>query len=264
MLSEIYKNTTLKNTDVSASCKWIGEEHLPHWHEFYEIEYVISGTGTYMLNGQSVPMKRGMLFFMTPTDFHSVSAKNAQIINVMFRERIAVPAHLLPFTYHAAPNIFEIPTEMQDFFLLLLQELVANQKQQAYTASLLDCLLLKLATYIPSLKEDSWNSTAQKIHFYIVNHFRSHMSLEDAAQYVNLTPTYVSAVFKKEMGKGLKEYLDELRFAYAEKLLLYSDMSVMQVCWESGFEDYPNFIRRFKRYFGMTPTQMRRKRNTAR
>lgn len=260
MLNEIYKNTTLEQEDISASCKWLSKgEHPAHWHEFYEIEYIMSGSGTYMFNGQRFPIKSGMLFFMTPTDFHAVSPKQVQLINVMFTERVVVPEHLLPFTYHAAANMFEIPTEMQPFFQMLLQEIVAHQKERAYASSVLDCILLKLAMDVPLLKENQWNSTVQNIHFYMVNHFRNKMFLEDVAQYVNLTPTYVSAIFKKEIGKGFKEYLDELRFSYAQQLLLYSDMSVMQVCWESGFEDYPNFIRRFKRHFGVTPMQMRRK-----
>ena len=257
MIPWLDKNTTLGNASISASRKWIDGNCNAHWHEFYEIEYVISGNGTYTINGQPFPMKSGMLYFMTPTDFHSVYTEKAEIINVMFSESIITSAHLAPFTYHAAPKTLPIPEVMQPFFMTLLEEVVEYQEDLAYSAALLNCLLLKLARNLLSYGEDSWNSTAQKIHFYLINHFRDQVSLEDVAQYVGLTPTYVSAVFKKEMGKGFKKYLDDLRFAYARKLLLYSDMSVTQVCGESGFEDYPNFIRRFKEYFGVTPTEMR-------
>lgn len=257
MIPGLNKNTTLGNASISASRKWMSGICQAHWHDFYEIEYIISGNGTYTINGQSFPMKSGMLYFMTPTDFHRVDTQKAEILNVMFSESIVTSAYLAPFTYHAAPKTLPIPETIQQFFLSLLEEVVRYQEDITYSAALLDCLLLKLGRNLLSYKEDSWNSTAQKIRFYLINHFRSRVSLDDVARYVGLTPTYVSAVFKREMGMGFKKYLDELRFAYARKLLLYSDMSVIQVCGECGFDDYPNFIRRFKSYFGITPTEMR-------
>lgn len=257
MIAGLDKNITLGNASISASRKWIGGNCSAHWHEFYEMEYIISGNGTYTINGQPFPIKSGMLYFMTPTDFHSVYTEKAEIINVMFSESLVTSAYLAPFTYHAAPKTLPLPENMQDFFLTLLVEVVHSQEDLTYSAALLDCLLLKLSKSLLSYEEDNWNSTAQKIHFYLINHFRDKVCLDDVAQYVGLTPTYVSAVFKKEMGNGFKKYLDKLRFAYARKLLLYSELSITQICGESGFEDYPNFIRRFKEHFGVTPTEMR-------
>lgn len=257
MIPGFSKETFLPNGAVSASRKWIGGSGKEHWHDFYEMEYIISGSGNYMIDGEFFPLESGMLYFMTPIDFHNVNTAKAEIINVMFSESLITPSHLVPFTYRAAPKAFQISGDMQPFFLMLLEEIVKYQDNPDYSAALLDCLLLKLAHNLLPYEESSWNSTAQKIHYYIINHFRDRLTLEDVAQYVGLTPAYVSAVFKKDMNKNFKKYLNELRFAYARKLLLYSDMSVTQICGECGFDDYPNFIRRFREHFGMTPTQMR-------
>lgn len=258
MLPWLEENTTLGNAGISSSRKWISGSFEAHWHKFYEIEYVISGTGRYTINEQSFPLEPGMLYFMTPTDFHSVYTKKAEIINVMFSESLITSSHLLPFTRHGAPKTLLIPGDLQPFFMTLLEEVVQVQSDRTYSSALLDCLLLKLSRSFLSYELDTWNNTSQQIHFFLINHFRDNISLEDAANYVGLTPTYISAVFKKEMGMTFKKYLDELRFSYARKLILYSDMSVTQVCAESGFEDYPNFLRRFKEHFHVTPTQMRK------
>lgn len=258
MIPGFSKENFLADNGVSASRKWISGTGNEHWHDFYELEYIISGSGSYMIDGQLFPLESGMLYFMTPIDFHNVSTEKAEIINVMFSENLITSSHLAPFTYHEAPKAFPIPENMQPFFMTLLEEIVQYQGDSAYCAALLDCLLLKLTRNLLPYEESSWNNTAQKIHFYIINHFREKVSLEDIAQYVGLTPAYVSAVFKKEMNKNFKRYLNELRFSYAHKLLLYSNMSVTQICGESGFDDYPNFIRRFKEYFGVTPSQVRK------
>lgn len=256
MVPGMSKETNIDNGNLSTSRKWFHGNCSAHWHEFYEIEYVIEGNGTYEINGHTFLMEKGMLYFMTPTDFHSVSTQKAELINIMFSGDLVSPSLLATFTCHAAPKAIALPKEQQAFFMALLEEVVAHQKDPAYATALLGCLLLKLARIL-SFAEDQFNSASQKVYFYMINHFRDKMTLQDAAQYVGLTPSYLSAVFKKEMNKNFKTALDEIRFSYAQKLLLYSDMTVTQICIESGFDDYPNFIRRFKKFFGVTPTQMR-------
>jgi AraC-like DNA-binding protein len=60
------------------------------------------------------------------------------------------------------------------------------------------------------------------------------------------------------MGVNFKTFLDSLRFDLARKLLLSSDQTVSKICETSGFEDVPNFIKRFKKHYGVTPTELRR------
>ena len=98
--------------------------------------------------------------------------------------------------------------------------------------------------------------------FYIINHFREKIGLNDIAAAVGITPNYASAVFKEEMQINIKKYLDDMRFNYAKKLLIYSDLTVQQICNDSGFEDCPNFIRRFKAKFGMPPIEFRKAQKT--
>lgn len=251
------KETIANSGALSASRKWFRDTTDTHWHDFYEMEYIISGTGNYEINGRTFPMKAGMFFFMTTTDFHKVHADHAQLINIMFDHSLVTSSYLAPFTHHTAVKAMQVPETMRSLFLTLLEEVVANQSDLSYSSALLDCLLLKLQRSGLNAAANDENSTVQKIRFYMINHFRTGVTLDDVASYVNLTPTYVSALFKKEMNQNFKTYLDELRFSYARKLLLYSDLTVTEVCGESGFEDYPNFIRRFRKYYGVTPTQLR-------
>jgi len=257
MLYEFNREEFLTRQEVSASKKWISGGHNVHWHDFYEIEYVISGSGRYMINGQSSQVEEGMLYFMTPVDFHEVNTDRTEIINVMFSENLVSYDELAPFAYHTAPKAIRIPARMRPFVLSLLEEIVEHQKDAVYSAALLECLLIKLSHTLINGQESGKSSLARKMQFYIINHFREKVTLEDVAKYVGLTPAYASAVFKKEMSTNFKKYLNELRFSYAKKLLICSDLSVTQICGECGFSDYPNFIRRFSEHFGMTPSQVR-------
>jgi len=259
MLYELNKELFLTQQEVSASRKWISGGHTVHWHDFYEIEYVISGSGNYMINGQPSQVEEGILYFMTPVDFHYVNTSETEIFNVMFSGNLVSYDRLASFTEYTSPKAIYIPPQMRPLIVSLLEEIVEHQKDEDYSAVLLECLLMKLSHTLVSSREKGKSSLARKMQFYIINHFREKVTLEDVAKYVNLTPTYASAVFKKEMDTNFKRYLNDLRFSYAKKLLTCSDMSVTQICGECGFEDYPNFIRRFKERFGMSPSQVRGK-----
>lgn len=253
------KASAIGKKRIASSKKIIEGRHIPHFHEFYEIEYVIRGSGTYEVNGESAPCTGGMLFFMTPVDHHSVQTEQAEIFNVMFSEQLVEFEQLEPFLREAAPKVFSIEPTLRPFFELMLDEIVNNEDKEEYAATLMRCLLLKLAGLLPEQNGGRVSGTTARIQSYIIQHYRQHITLESVSKAVGLTPSYVSALFKKEMCVGFKTYLNSLRMEYAGKLAQYTEQPVKQIGAECGFEDIPNFIRRFKAYYGMTPTAMRDK-----
>ena len=245
------------NNDMVASQKHITGNHFAHFHEFCEIEYVLNGSGSCTLNGQTFEMKKGMLFFMTPLDCHSVRSKGVEVINVMFSEQLVEFSTLKPFFLYSSPKAIVIEPQMQPFFEILLAEITQAGNQRQYCATLLECLLLKLSQSLPSSEAQNLSDAVSKMHFYALYHFQNKATLSAAAAYAGLTPSYASALFKKEMQVNYREYIDSLRFNYAKKMLICSTLSVSEICIESGFDDVPNFLKRFKAYYGMTPTQLR-------
>ncbi|MFD0961739.1 response regulator transcription factor [Paenibacillus chungangensis] len=92
---------------------------------------------------------------------------------------------------------------------------------------------------------------------YIHNHFNQEISIQSLSERFYLSPTYLSQLFKKEVGENFVEYLSRLRIQYACKLLRETDMTISQIGEKCGFNDYFYFTRIFKRLNGMTPTQYR-------
>lgn len=244
---------------ISSSQKYIDQDCVPHFHDFYEIEYVISGKGRCIINETESPCVEGMLFFLTPLDSHTVETDGAVIINIMFSEQLVDFRYLEPFLRHSALKAVCVPQEMRTFVENLLREILIHEGDPTYSEALMECLLLKLARLISCKGETRISSAFSRIHGYIINHYRSNkLSLDTVAAHVGLTPSYVSALFKREMQIGLKAYIQSLRLEYAKKLMISTEESVRQICEESGFEDYPNFIKQFKTYHKMTPTELRK------
>lgn len=190
---------------------------------------------------------------MTPRNFHSVSTEGCRVYNLMFSERLCDLRFLSLLI--SGTTAFETADDLP-FFDAVLGELVKNQSDEAFAACLLNSVLGKLR----SEHREQLQAPAAKGLLYLLNHFRENPTLIETAAYAGYAPTYFSAVYKAEMGETFKQSLDRLRFDYAKKLVDYSDLSVLQICRESGFDDYPNFIRRFKERFGISPGEMKKKR----
>ncbi|HEY4599977.1 MAG TPA: helix-turn-helix domain-containing protein [Cerasibacillus sp.] len=99
--------------------------------------------------------------------------------------------------------------------------------------------------------------SVQKAMTYIEAHFNQHITLEEIAEHVNLSPNYFSNIFKKTTGKTFVEYLSQRRIEQSKELLLDLDYTVYQVAHAVGYNDARYFSRVFKSIVGKTPTKYR-------
>lgn len=94
---------------------------------------------------------------------------------------------------------------------------------------------------------------------YVYQHYREKILLDDIADHLHISPTYLSRIFSKEMKIRLQEYISQFRVERAANLLKYSDESIARIGDYVGFPSQSYFGNTFKRYMGMTPGQYREK-----
>lgn len=93
---------------------------------------------------------------------------------------------------------------------------------------------------------------------YITEHYREDISLSTVAEIVNLSPVYLSRLFKKEEGINFLDYLNQYRIDIAKRMLKEEiKYSVMDIAEESGFSNTKYFSRIFKKCVGITPSEYR-------
>lgn len=119
----------------------------------------------------------------------------------------------------------------------------------------------------------SWRISSVKMRGnYVVNHARDYIdsnymdydiSLKSVADAVGLSPAYLSALFKKETGQNLSEYLTLVRIHRSKELLCCTKKLVYEVADAVGFRDYRYFSQIFKKYTGQTPKQFQQSVNVA-
>ena len=88
-------------------------------------------------------------------------------------------------------------------------------------------------------------------------YLENHMSLEYVAGKVGRSAAYVSKLFKDEFGSNFLEYITKKRLEKSKELLEKTDMTIYEITERAGYADVSNFIKVFKRRYGITPGDYR-------
>jgi two-component system response regulator YesN len=92
---------------------------------------------------------------------------------------------------------------------------------------------------------------------YIDANYDKQVTLADIARVSYLSVSRLSHVFKEEMGITIVDYLTSVRIERAKQLLLATNQSCTEICFEVGYNNQSYFTRTFKGFVGMTPRKFR-------
>jgi AraC-like DNA-binding protein len=92
---------------------------------------------------------------------------------------------------------------------------------------------------------------------YIYNHLHEPIPVRELADLTGLSPSYLSALFKSEMGQPISEYIMAKKMEAAQNMLRYTDYSSAEISSTLNFSSQSHFIRAFKRHTGETPKRYR-------
>jgi len=134
---------------------------------------------------------------------------------------------------------------MIHFFILM--DLIGKSKNNVQLASK-EYLKIRFTT---------GNKRIASIHEYLMNNYREEVNLNKLAGLVNMAEGSLCRFFKMNMGITLFEYLNKIKIEFACKLLMDQDLSIMEVCYDSGFNNISHFNKQFKRITGVPPSEYR-------
>lgn len=97
------------------------------------------------------------------------------------------------------------------------------------------------------------NDRINSIYEYSVKNFKRKIQLEEIAAVANISPNSFCRYFKSRTRKTYSQFLIELRVGHACKLLIENNVSIKQLCYESGFNNFTSFHKYFKYITGKSP-----------
>lgn len=135
-----------------------------------------------------------------------------------------------------------------------------NKKQAFYQRLMFENIIHKLLQHQYAPPEKDSFTAIEEARQYIDGHFNEQISIELLAEKADLSPKYFSALFKKECGISVSDYMTRLRVNEAKRMLVSGDETVRQIAAQIGYSDEFYLSRKFKKTVGMAPSTYRQKR----
>ncbi len=237
---------------------------VPHLHSSYEIYYNINGAKGFMVNGNVYRCEEKDLIIVPKVQTHKVIVRR----NCKY-ERCII--NISENVVGAVENVCEkdamlwlkegikkanLSESQHNTFVKLIKEYNTGDKLMNFSKFLEIMSFLKGVFEKPTapeyLNEDI--SYTDRAIIELEKSFKSITVGEIAAQ-LFINEDYITRLFKEETGMTLKSYITLRKIAEAKKFL-YLGKSVKEACSLSGFNNYANFIRTFKKYEGYPPGKL--------
>ena len=238
-----------------------------HYHNFYEIFFILSGKCHFLLKDTIYDLEKGDLVFIAPGEIHHSlynPGENCEIYMIYFK-----PEHLLMNREHTSHSFMgSVPALYLDTFTGLLSRMLSeyagiDEHSPSFLSVHLEELLLILKRHSVLDEKDpamlhSKDADILLATKYIYKNFKQPLTLEGVADVASLSPTYFSKKFKSTTGMGFKEYLNHVRLKHAQAALLTTNRTITEIALEYGFNDSNYFKDLFKKVYGKSPREFRK------
>lgn len=243
----------------------------PHAHDFYLLMLFTKGSGKHRIDFKEYAVKRGSVFFMSPSETHSWDlSKDANgyvlFFNPAFYLMDVLPRQIkdLPFfNPNGKMNFGQLGEKdiqpIEDVIMFMNKENDRSSLfQKNILRSYLDILLYKLANLLYNNEVVSQEPTLiPALLSLIEEEYTRHYPTSFYTEKLKVNAQRLNALCKLQLNKTVNELLQDRLITEAKRLLAYSELTASEIAYELNFNDNSYFNRFFKRLEGLTPEQFR-------
>lgn len=261
----LIKNNLTAEREIVFEHKRLTGPSTMHWHDFYELDIILSGDGRTFLNGKEYACRAGNIVFMTPADFHDYSCREIEIFNIQFTQESA-DRELLRDLMRTSGRIGALSKAGQESIRQLVglfeKADMSAACRKLYYKRLLESILIWYMQSLPGRDKEIRKpepDVIQEIVLYVNAHFADSPMLKEIAAAFHMNENYLCALFKAHMGESYKSYVRRLKLDRAQRLICHTGLSITEVALNCGYHTQSHFNREFLRMFHMSPVEMRKK-----
>lgn len=253
----------------------------PHEHSFFELVYIVSGSGKQSINGVKFNYLPNHLFLLAPGDAHEFKIDTStQFFFIRFNnsyiqsqsKQSELVQQLEMILRNAANDPGCIIKNQSDKLVLkpMMEALIREHNGNdlfhkelitSYIRTLLTIVARNISQYMPESIAQNSEGKAVGIFQYIQTNICSpeHLRIGHLSQTFGISETYLSRYFKKHVNEGIQQYIINYKLALIENRLLHSNQRISEIADEFGFTDKSHLSRIFKKNRGINPSDFRKK-----
>ena len=229
-------------------------------HPMLELTYVDQGSLHSVVDGQDTLLKQGELMIYGPEQWHmqyadmDVAPRYVTIsfdalgsdVSRLFDRKFHIPQNAFPFLQQLLQEYERMDSVSTDMILaqLTLLLLTILRSEQAPAA--------KLRT---SNAMHSENEIIRRAQQYISTHIREKLSVPLVAQMVDVSPSYLTALFHKNLQISPGEYIRRIKLQESKQMIRDGSLNFTEIAAALQYSTVHHFSRQFKEKFGITPTE---------
>ena len=270
-----------KEYPLMLNCFQFSIEHpfTPNYHDYYEITFIYKGVGAFRIENEEYKVKQGDIIIIGENQMHQLSASHKNPL-------VVICIYFLPYIVFKSGNglfdsdyiriFYDInciygKNINTDAILELIKKLYLVNKEQKkyfqieskiYLHEIL-LFLLKNTDKISTSNNKQYKRMSLKINrlkgvFKLIEeHYQERITLDKTASIACMSRSHFCRFFKEVTGYTLTQYLHRLRIDKSKDLLLRSNLSIIEIAYEVGFENLSYFYKIFLKLTHITPRNFR-------
>lgn len=265
-------NETIMIVNIHAN-RYTRHNLLSHWHDEMEITYILNCDNKHYIDGQCVQAEPGRLIVTNPESIHNIVEGKEQPDNTHIAIMLILSKRFLETEFPDFTNIYfmnnkeQCRAEIRDIMLELSK--YADVKKSGYLYFYIKGLILQLLYFMSeegvTSREQMFDINYLKnierlkgVFSYVETHYRMPIHQSEVAEKFYFTKEYFARYFKKCTGMTFMKYVMYYRVQKAQKELVTTDNSVLEVALNNGFSDDRGLINAYKEVYNTTPLQYRK------
>ena len=240
----------------------------PHWHEEIQLIYLDEGSLNVTVGNRELQLSAGDMQLINPCEVHAVNKGSAKYLSVHF-SRVFVKSFFEPV--ESFGYVLKEGSQERREMIFLMQKLLAVEQNtfDEYRALVKYSLLLKMLRMLLTRcrteklnsvygNERSLDDDVTAVKHYIEANYRQKIMSTDLEKLIHFKPTYVMTHFKKQTGMTIMGYAIRVRTKHALDDYLTHDIPIGEAAKKNGFCHYNHFTKACHKYYGASPTEIKK------
>lgn len=242
-----------------------------HYHDIYEIYYLFSGKVNYLINHSIYDVNEGDIILIKKQDLHMTkpTVKIGENIKIHINDKALNSLGENSEEFIKCFDTSHIVLSQKDKHYvnsLFLKILAENNNSSQFSNQLIKNYIYELLSFLYDIihsdsyhiSSDITSSAVNKAIRYIYKNYNENLTLDDIAELCHMNSSYFSRYFKQNVGINLNAYINTVRLKEATVLLINTELPIIDIAHDCGYNDHKYFCEIFKKHTGYSPGKFRK------